>query len=108
MIVEWALNFALLAVGAALLLCAWRLLRGPELPDRVLALDTMYVNIVALVVLLGLRQGTAAVLRGGAADRAARFRGHGGAGALPERAATSSSERAAMDFDTAALGLAGC
>jgi multicomponent K+:H+ antiporter subunit F len=58
MIVEWALNFALLAVGAALLLCAWRLLRGPELPDRVLALDTMYVNIVALVVLLGLRQGT--------------------------------------------------
>jgi multicomponent K+:H+ antiporter subunit F len=58
MIVEWALNFALLAVGVALLLCAWRLLRGPELPDRVLALDTMYVNIVALVVLLGLRQGT--------------------------------------------------
>jgi multicomponent K+:H+ antiporter subunit F len=58
MIVEWALNFALLAVGAALLLYAWRLLRGPELPDRVLALDTMYVNIVALVVLLGLRQGT--------------------------------------------------
>jgi multicomponent K+:H+ antiporter subunit F len=58
MIVEWALDFALLAVGAALLLCAWRLLRGPELPDRVLALDTMYVNIVALVVLLGLRQGT--------------------------------------------------
>jgi multicomponent K+:H+ antiporter subunit F len=58
MVVEWALNFALLAVGTALLLCAWRLLRGPELPDRVLALDTMYVNIVALVVLLGLRQGT--------------------------------------------------
>jgi multicomponent K+:H+ antiporter subunit F len=58
MIVEWALNFALLAVGAALLGCAWRLLRGPELPDRVLALDTMYVNIVALVVLLGLRQDT--------------------------------------------------
>ena len=44
--------------GAALLGCAWRLLRGPGLPDRVLALDTMYVNIVALVVLLGLRQDT--------------------------------------------------
>jgi multicomponent K+:H+ antiporter subunit F len=58
MIVEWALGFALLAVGASLLGCTWRLLRGPELPDRVLALDTMYVNIVALVVLLGLRQGT--------------------------------------------------
>ena len=58
MIVEWALNFALLSVGVSLLLCAWRLLRGPELPDRALALDTMYVNVVALVVLLGLRHGT--------------------------------------------------
>ena len=58
MIVGWALNFALLAVGVSLLLCAWRLLRGPEPPDRALALDTMYVNVVALVVLLGLRHGT--------------------------------------------------
>ncbi len=58
MIVEWALNFALLAVGLALVLCAWRLLRGPEAPDRVLALDTMYVNVVAFVVLLGMRHGT--------------------------------------------------
>jgi multicomponent K+:H+ antiporter subunit F len=58
MIIEWALNFALLAVGLALVLCAWRLLRGPEAPDRVLALDTMYVNVVAFVVLLGMRHGT--------------------------------------------------
>lgn len=59
MIVAWALDFALVAVGLSLLLCAWRLLRGPQLPDRVLALDTLYVNVVALVVLIGLRQGTA-------------------------------------------------
>jgi multicomponent K+:H+ antiporter subunit F len=58
MIVEWALDFALLCVGASLLLCGWRLLRGPELTDRVLALDTMYMTVVALVVLLGLRQGS--------------------------------------------------
>jgi multicomponent K+:H+ antiporter subunit F len=58
MIVEWALNFALVAVGVALVLCAWRLLRGPEATDRVLALDTMYINVVALVVLLGMRYGT--------------------------------------------------
>ncbi len=58
MIVEWALNFALLAVGASLVLCAWRLLRGPEATDRALALDTMYINLVALVVLLGMRYGT--------------------------------------------------
>ena len=34
------------------------MLRGPTLPDRVLALDTLYVNVVAFVVLLGIRQGT--------------------------------------------------
>jgi multicomponent K+:H+ antiporter subunit F len=54
-----ALDFATGAVGLALLLCVWRLLRGPEPTDRVLALDTMYVNVVALVVLFGLRQGSA-------------------------------------------------
>ena len=58
MIIDWALNFALVAVGIALVLSAWRLLRGPEAPDRVLALDTMYVNVVALVILLGMRYGT--------------------------------------------------
>jgi multicomponent K+:H+ antiporter subunit F len=58
MIVEWALNFAFVAVGAALVLCAWRLLRGPEAPDRALALDTMYINVVALVILLGISFGT--------------------------------------------------
>jgi len=58
MIVEWALNFALLAVGFSLVLCAWRLLRGPEATDRALALDTMYINLVALVVLLGMRYDT--------------------------------------------------
>lgn len=55
--IETALNFAIAAVGMALLLCGWRLLRGPEATDRVLALDTMYVNVVALVVLLGMRHG---------------------------------------------------
>lgn len=49
-----ALNLALAAVGLSLLLSAWRLLRGPDAPDRVLAIDTLYINVVALVVLLGM------------------------------------------------------
>ena len=56
--VSMALLFAIGAVGLAMLLCGWRLLRGPTLTDRVLALDTLYVNVVAFVVLLGIRQGT--------------------------------------------------
>lgn len=30
-------------VGIAMLLSLWRLLRGPTAPDRILALDTLYV-----------------------------------------------------------------
>ncbi|MFN3297339.1 K+/H+ antiporter subunit F [Caldimonas sp.] len=57
-LIDWALNFAFATVGLALVLCAWRLLRGPQTPDRVLALDTMYINVVALVILFGMRFGT--------------------------------------------------
>lgn len=53
------LDFALGAVALAMLLCGWRLLRGPEVTDRLLALDTLYINAVALVILLGLRWQTA-------------------------------------------------
>jgi multicomponent K+:H+ antiporter subunit F len=44
-------------VGAmvfALFLNLLRLLRGPDLLDRVLALDTLYINALALMVALGL------------------------------------------------------
>jgi multicomponent K+:H+ antiporter subunit F len=58
MILDAALNFALGAVAVAMLLVGWRLLRGPETTDRILALDTMYINAVALVILLGVRWKT--------------------------------------------------
>ncbi|MCQ9373464.1 MULTISPECIES: K+/H+ antiporter subunit F [unclassified Methyloversatilis] len=53
-----ALDIAVAAVALAMLLCAFRLFRGPEVTDRLLALDTLYINVVALVVLLGIRQQT--------------------------------------------------
>ncbi len=58
MILDLALDFALAAVALAMLLCGWRLLRGPDLPDRILALDTVTINAIALVLLLGLRWQT--------------------------------------------------
>lgn len=54
----WALDVALVAVALAMALCGWRLWRGPEMTDRILALDTLYLNVVALIVLLGLRWNT--------------------------------------------------
>ncbi len=46
-------------VSAALALTLWRLLRGPDKPDRILALDTLYVNAIAMLVLLGIHLNTA-------------------------------------------------
>ena len=56
--IEYALNFGYAAVSVAVLLNLWRLLRGPSLMDRVLAVDTMVINIIALIILFGIQQRT--------------------------------------------------
>ena len=58
MILGYALSFALGCFALALLLNLFRLLSGPGLADRILALDTLYINAVALVFLLGVRWAT--------------------------------------------------
>ena len=58
-ILDIALNIALAAITVSILLCGWRLLLGPETTDRLLALDTLYLNTVALIVVLGMRWNTA-------------------------------------------------
>lgn len=45
-------------IGVALLLNLWRLLMGPSVPDRILALDTMFINTIALIILYGMDFGT--------------------------------------------------
>lgn len=52
--IETAVLIALHVVGIAMLLSLWRLLRGPSLPDRILALDTLYVNTIAALILFGM------------------------------------------------------
>ena len=47
-ILQTALAIGIGAVALALPLCGWRLLRGPTIADRVLALDTLYLSLVAL------------------------------------------------------------
>lgn len=41
-------------MSVAVVLNMLRLLKGPDLPDRILALDTLYINAIALIILLGL------------------------------------------------------
>ncbi|UYN94651.1 MAG: K+/H+ antiporter subunit F [Enhydrobacter sp.] len=49
-----AVPIAFAAVVVAMALNLWRLARGPGLPDRILALDTLAINTIALVMLLGI------------------------------------------------------
>jgi multicomponent K+:H+ antiporter subunit F len=54
-----AAGAALLMMVAALVLTMWRLLRGPSVADRIVALDTLSINTVALLVLLGIVRDSA-------------------------------------------------
>ncbi|MFC3114828.1 K+/H+ antiporter subunit F [Cellvibrio fontiphilus] len=53
-----AINIALFMLGLAIALNLWRLIIGPSLPDRILALDTMYINTIAMLVLFGIYEGS--------------------------------------------------
>jgi multicomponent K+:H+ antiporter subunit F len=53
MILTYALCFAFGCFGLAILMNLWVLLRATLVQDRILALDTMVVNAIALVVLYG-------------------------------------------------------
>jgi multicomponent K+:H+ antiporter subunit F len=53
LVLPWAVG----GFSLALLLNAWRLFFGPALADRILALDTLYINTLALLVLLGIQWG---------------------------------------------------
>lgn len=53
----WASVFALGCFIVGMTCAALRLLRGPTAQDRVLALDTMYINGMLVIVVLGMRYG---------------------------------------------------
>lgn len=54
--IGYALTAAFACVAVALLLALFRLLAGPTRGDRILALDTMVINVIALIVLFGIYQ----------------------------------------------------
>jgi len=53
-----ALIIAFAATALSQIMCMVRLVIGPNIGDRILALDTMVVNAIALIVLLGISQGS--------------------------------------------------
>ena len=52
-----ALGAAQFLLAAAMVFALYRLLRGPRAQDRVLALDTLYVNAMLLILCFGIAEG---------------------------------------------------
>ena len=53
----FAVTFAIGAASLALVIALWRLLRGPATPDRILALDTLYIDVMTLLLAMGIGLG---------------------------------------------------
>lgn len=56
--ITYALGFASACFALGTLANLWRLLRGPTAADRILALDTMVLNMIGLIVAYGIWKNT--------------------------------------------------
>ncbi len=56
--IDLALTFAFACFGLGVLFNLYRIAKAPGVPDRVLALDTMVINMIALIVLYGIKTGS--------------------------------------------------
>lgn len=54
-----AVTFGIVCIGLAMALNVYRLVAGPDAVDRAVALDTLYINAIAMLMLVGIRLGTA-------------------------------------------------
>ena len=57
-LLSWAMFLAQAMIGLAMVCAALRVLRGPRAQDRVLGLDTLYVNATMLLLTFGMRTGS--------------------------------------------------
>jgi multicomponent K+:H+ antiporter subunit F len=56
--IEYAIYFTSACFGAGLLMNLWQIATAKGIGDRVLALDTLVINAIALLILYGLVEGT--------------------------------------------------
>lgn len=57
-LLSWSVLIAQVLLVAAMGCAAFRMLHGPRAQDRVLALDTLYVNAAILLLTFGIRTGS--------------------------------------------------
>jgi multicomponent K+:H+ antiporter subunit F len=57
-ILMWSITVAQIMIGLAMCCATFRLVTGPRAQDRILGLDTLYVNAMLMVVTFGIRTGS--------------------------------------------------
>jgi multicomponent Na+:H+ antiporter subunit F len=62
--IEFSAQFSLITLGVALVVAVVRLVKGPSLPDRVVAMDLVGVLVVGLIVVLAAVSDVRATLDG--------------------------------------------
>ena len=64
MILPYALGICMVAITLSMLLCLYRLIIGPSIEDRLLDLETLFLNATCLVVVLGSYWSTTSLFEG--------------------------------------------
>lgn len=59
LVLDWSLIVAQGMLALAMACATFRMLAGPRAQDRVLGLDTLYVNAMLLLLTIGIRSGSA-------------------------------------------------
>ena len=57
LVLAWSITAAQIMLGLAMGCAAWRIFLGPRAQDRVLGLDTLYVNAMLLLLAFGIQTG---------------------------------------------------
>ncbi|MDO5620294.1 MAG: K+/H+ antiporter subunit F [Paracoccus sp. (in: a-proteobacteria)] len=57
-LLSYALIYAQFALVIGGMLACWRVVAGPRAHDRVLGIDTLYINIMLLTLVIGIRAGS--------------------------------------------------
>lgn len=63
-ILPYVLGICLIAVTISMLLCLIRLIIGPSIVDRLLALDTLFLNAICLIIILGIYWASTSLFEG--------------------------------------------
>src|SRR3546814_20759167 len=57
LLLAWSITTAQILLGCAMACAVLRLMWGPRAQDRVLGLDTLYVNVMLLLITFGIQTG---------------------------------------------------